>query len=317
MAITSGFFNSVNHDRAYDALQFSSVFDGLINDGVFMSIGGRFLVKAASGMTVNVDTGRAWFDHSWILSDALYPLTFDVEASPLDRWDAVVIETNWEETVRANSIRIVKGTPSSDPQRPTLTKSTYVNQYPLAYVKIKAGEEEVRQANIMNAVGTIETPFVTGIVDTIDIDDLLAQWAAEWADWSTTFREYMVNWREEETTAFNVWFASIQSILDDNVAARLSAEIASLERRKANKSTSINYTIEASKWNGNEYSFEDEYPSSQYNLEVQVSSAASQIQIDFWSEGEILSKSDMTNIMVAKGIVPKSDIPAIITITER
>ena len=34
MAVTSGFFNSVNHDRLYDAEQLSSIFDGIIIDGV-------------------------------------------------------------------------------------------------------------------------------------------------------------------------------------------------------------------------------------------------------------------------------------------
>lgn len=317
MAITSGFFNSVNHDRSYDALQFSSVFDGIINDGIFMSIGGNFVVKASSGMTVNVSTGRAWFDHSWILSDALYPLTLDVEASPVDRWDAIVLETNWEETVRKNTIKIVKGTASSNPQRPTLTKSTYVNQYPLAFIKIKAGANAITQAEILNMVGTSDTPFVTGIIDTINIDALVAQWGAEWTNWNATFRNAMNQWKQEETTAFITWFNGIQDILDENIAARLSSEIVQLQNGKANKSTSINYTVRASKWSGNEYSFENEYPSATYNLEIQVSSAATQVQLDYWSEAEILTKSNMTNVMVAKGIVPKADIPTILTITER
>ncbi|MGD7407461.1 hypothetical protein ACQCP7_25580, partial [Ralstonia pseudosolanacearum] len=59
MAITYGFFNSLNHDRRYDAGQISEYFDGLISDGVYESIGEALQVQAATGMNVNIQTGRA------------------------------------------------------------------------------------------------------------------------------------------------------------------------------------------------------------------------------------------------------------------
>lgn len=39
MAVTYGFFNSVNGDRKYNADQMSSYFDGLVTDGVYEKIG--------------------------------------------------------------------------------------------------------------------------------------------------------------------------------------------------------------------------------------------------------------------------------------
>ena len=67
MTITSGFFNSVNHDRLYDAEQVSSIFDGIIKDGVYESIGDAFMVTPNSDLndSIIVGTGRAWFDHTW------------------------------------------------------------------------------------------------------------------------------------------------------------------------------------------------------------------------------------------------------------
>lgn len=47
MSVSSGFFNSLNGDRKYNAAQMSAIFDGLIIDGVFASIGTAFAVKAA------------------------------------------------------------------------------------------------------------------------------------------------------------------------------------------------------------------------------------------------------------------------------
>jgi len=64
LSVTYGFYNSVNGDRKYDAIQVSSIFDGIVKDGIFMSIGTSFRVKAASGMTVNVGVGRAWFNQT-------------------------------------------------------------------------------------------------------------------------------------------------------------------------------------------------------------------------------------------------------------
>ena len=39
MSVTYGFYNSLNGDRKYDSAQISSIFDGLIVDGIFASIG--------------------------------------------------------------------------------------------------------------------------------------------------------------------------------------------------------------------------------------------------------------------------------------
>ena len=33
MSVTSGFFNSQNYDRGYDATQVSQIFDGVIEEG--------------------------------------------------------------------------------------------------------------------------------------------------------------------------------------------------------------------------------------------------------------------------------------------
>ena len=39
MSVTYGFYNSIKGDRKYNALEMSSIFDGIIVDGVYMSIG--------------------------------------------------------------------------------------------------------------------------------------------------------------------------------------------------------------------------------------------------------------------------------------
>lgn len=179
MALTSGFFNSKNHDRLYNTTQISTLFEGLINDGVYESVGKIFKVSANSGMSVTVDTGRAWFNNTWTRNDALIVLTVPTAEQVLKRIDAVVLEVNSLETVRNNTIKIVKGTPASSPAKPTLTNNDDVHQYPLAYITVEPNVTEIIQQKIQNAVGTSACPFVTGIIDTLDIDDLIAQWSSE------------------------------------------------------------------------------------------------------------------------------------------
>ena len=176
MSVTFGFYNSVNHDRRYNALQMSSIFDGIIRDGIFMSIGTAMVVKAASGMTVNVGEGRAWFDHTWTLNDSELPVKLEASELILNRIDTIVLDVDHRDSVRANSIIAIKGTPASNPVAPTLIKSTDHNQYPLCNIYVKAGVTEITQSNITNLVGTGSCPFITGILESIDIEDLVSQW---------------------------------------------------------------------------------------------------------------------------------------------
>jgi len=180
MSVTYGFYNSKNRDRRYDAIQMSSIFDGIIRDGVLQHYGTGMMVKESEGMMVNVGIGRAWFNHTWTLNDALLPLTLPLSEVILNRIDAVVLEVDARESVRANSIKIVKGTPASSPKNPTLIKTNDRWQYPLAYIRVNAGVTAIRQANITNCVGTSACPFVTAPLEKMSIDALVAQWGDQW-----------------------------------------------------------------------------------------------------------------------------------------
>lgn len=194
MSFASGFFNSVDHDRLYDATDISRLFDGLIRDGIFASIGDCLVVKQSNQMNVTVGTGRAWFNHTWSYNDALYPVTIPPSEILMDRIDAVVLEINSVESVRANSIKLIKGTPSSTPTKPALTNTKEVHQYPLAYVTVGKEVTSIRQADIENCVGTSACPFVTGILEVISIEQLIPQW-----------KDILNRFVEENTANFNTW----------------------------------------------------------------------------------------------------------------
>ena len=161
MGVTSGFFNSVNGDRLYDAEQFSSFLDGIINDGVYQSVGNKFYVRAEGGMKVSVDTGRAWFDHTWTLNTTRYNLSLSAADTRYGRIDAVVLEVN--KTERKNSFKIVKGTAASTPKRPSLKKTTAIKQYALAYITVPVNAASIAQSGITYVVGSAETPLVSAL----------------------------------------------------------------------------------------------------------------------------------------------------------
>lgn len=203
MTLTYGFYNSVDDDRLYDALQMSSLFDGLINDGVYGSIGDAFVITAAGGMNVNVGTGRAWFNHTWTYSDAVIVLSLSAAHPILSRYDAIILEVNEDVGTRANSIKVLTGTPSSDPQFPTLTNNSTLHQYMLGYILVQGGATQITQGRIYYTVGTNDCPLVTGIVSVLSTNDIVANWEAQ----------------------FTEWFTDLQNQLDENQAANLQAQL--------------------------------------------------------------------------------------------
>ena len=226
MSVSSGFFNSLNGDRKYNAAQMSAIFDGLIIDGVFASIGTAFAVKAAGGLTVNVGIGKAWFDHTWTVNDSILPMTAPEAEVLLDRIDAVVLEVNGMESVRNNTIKFVKGNPSSAPSRPTLTNEGNVHQYPLCYIYRKYGTAVINQADITPMVGTESTPFVTGILQTISLDELLGKWQDELDRFTDVRSKEVDDWIAQEESDFTAWFNKMkadlqqeQTVLDQWIAS--------------------------------------------------------------------------------------------------
>lgn len=226
MSVSSGFFNSLNGDRKYNAAQMSAIFDGLIIDGVFASIGTAFAVKAAGGLTVNVGVGKAWFDHTWTVNDSILPMTAPEAEVLFDRIDAVVLEVNGMESVRENTIKFVKGNPSSAPSRPTLTNEGNVHQYPLCYIYRKYGTAVINQADITPMVGTESTPFVTGILQTISLDELLGKWQDELDRFTDARSQEVDDWIAREESDFTAWFNKMkadlqqeQTVLDQWIAS--------------------------------------------------------------------------------------------------
>lgn len=247
-SVSCGFFNSLN-DRKYDAIQMSRLFDGIINDGIFASIGTCFVVRAESGNMVNIGIGKAWFNHTWTENDAILPIECEKSELLLDRIDAIVIEINANEEVRDNFIKVVKGVPSSTPVRPKMIDTDMVHQHACCYIYRRAGSTEIRQADITNVVGTDETPFVTGPLQLISLDELLGQWKDKldrfieseefdfekwYAGMKAIFQEkskILDGWTENKQNDFIAWFNHIRDQLDSDQAGHLQNQLTALKEK--------------------------------------------------------------------------------------
>lgn len=205
MALTSGFFNSLNRDRRYNAEQLAAIFDNILTDGIIASQGDHFAVTTANnGMQIMIGTGRAWFDHTWSKNDSIMVLTVSDSDATRQRRDIVVLEVNHENSIRKNSIKIVQGSPTANGTLPTLVNTTTIKQYPLAYITVPARATTISASNIENRIGLGSTPFSTGILQSTPLDSLWAQWKSQFED----------------------WFEGIKLILSDDVIANLTAQLA-------------------------------------------------------------------------------------------
>lgn len=131
------------------------------------------------------------------------PLSIDPPDVYRNRIDSVVLEVNKNLDVRANSIKVVKGEPSTEPVAPTMKHEDGIDQYRLSDITVRAEATEIVESDIVNKVGMNETPFVQCPLKTVSIEDLFIQWDGE----------------------FNEWFSNIKAQLEGDVVTNLQRQI--------------------------------------------------------------------------------------------
>lgn len=204
MAITYGFFNSVDGDRKYNAEQMSTYFDGLVSDGIYQSVGGKFYVSAGAGLSVNVSTGRALIECHWLKNDNVLTITLDSADVQNDRKDLIVIKLDY--SARTMGVEYISGAES--------VKNTETVKYlVLAKITVPAGATTITQANIKDIRGSTLCPWVTGLVKQVDTSDLFSQYEKAYEE----MVQQMINWWADRRNAFDTWFNSLTTSLNVNL----------------------------------------------------------------------------------------------------
>ena len=204
MAITSGFFNSLNGDRLYNAEQMSEYFKGIISDGVAENIGGALQVLSGSGMTVNVQSGRAFIDCRWLENNAVESITINPSHATLKRYTAVVIRLDYSN--RIMSITTKDGTPATTPTKPSMTRNEQIYEMCLAYVLVEAGATSISQSKITDTRANKNLcGWVTGVIEQVDTTTLFNQWEAAYNE---NIGE-MESWEDTQKAAFEEWLSTL------------------------------------------------------------------------------------------------------------
>lgn len=170
MAFKYGFYNYDPNDpssdaKLYDAEEMSRIFDGILVDGVYKYVGSCFKVTPGeTANTVHIGTGRSWFNHTWNYNDDIYIMGAPTPPSFNKRIDALVIDVNPID--RHNEFAWVQGEEDENPVKPVYLTSDGHFRHVLAYVTRSANISAISEADIENVVGTDETPYVTGVLET-------------------------------------------------------------------------------------------------------------------------------------------------------
>lgn len=215
------FYNSVDHDRTYDADSFSDWLKKFFTTGVFKD---EMRVTASGGMGVQVSGGYTNIGGKVMQFDVT-PLTVGTADSRYYRIDSVVVERN--DTLRDFSLKIVAGNTgtSSTVTGVTPVRSGGVYQLVIARIIVKPGATAITQADIADTRGNKNLcGYVAGTVEAMDFTQFNAQ-----------FDSYLAQFKANQQADFETWFQSLQDTLDGDTAGHLQNEIDACVQQEAPK----------------------------------------------------------------------------------
>lgn len=142
----SGFFNSSDGDRVYDATDFAAYFGNLVSNGVFYASATNLQVTPGNGLAISVAAGSAWINgYRYENTDALnLPLTTANGSNP--RIDRIVVRLS--HVSRSIQLAVVDGTPAATPSAPALTRTSDIYELGIADVLIPAAATSIATNDI-------------------------------------------------------------------------------------------------------------------------------------------------------------------------
>lgn len=217
MSLKSGFFNSVNGDRLYNADDIGNYFDGLISNGVFESVGNRLAVTPGDGMSVVVDTGRAFINCHYMTNDTQLTLSLDGSDVQYKRIDRIVVRLDNTDSVRDVYVYVLKGNNAANPTPPSLTRNVNIYEICLANILIEPNATSIHQYNITDTRGNTDLcGFVTGIIDQVNTSDLFLQYQNAFETYFSKVTSELNNYFENKKAAFDSWF---ETLTDDLIVS--------------------------------------------------------------------------------------------------
>lgn len=246
-------------DRAETSELFRLLFSKLLTNGVLAKPADCFKVLAGdTGLSVTVRPGFGLINGAFAYDPA--PATFQLAAAPTSysRIDRVVLRCNYLE--RLCEIIVKTGTAAATPQAPELIQPVSGDYYELglANVTVSANQTVITQSSISDTrPNSAVCGYITQFIDSIDTEAFYDQFNAFYAEFVAKsnasysqfeqmakaaydgFTAAMKEFQRTSQNAFNEWFATVQGLLDEDVAGRLINKTSDLDERL----TALEYMI--------------------------------------------------------------------------
>lgn len=242
------------YDRAISSQPLKNLIHRLFSDGILPDISTNLQVVAGeSGMTVTVKVGFCIIQGGLKLEENERTLSIQAADSNYSRIDSVIMRWNDNVDYRECDLYVIQGTAAANPVRPELTREGGIYELGLADILIPAQSTtisneritdtryESARCGVISSISEFDTTFIYNQVQS-DLATFQSGAESDFTTWATNqqsaYEEWIFNaesafgnWENDEKDAFLAWFATLQDILDENVAGHLQNEIDGLDNR--------------------------------------------------------------------------------------
>ena len=166
MAEKGLFFNArpddtevTGYDRNYNADDISDWLSIICDTGV---IKGGLQVEANTGLTINVNIGKATIRGKGYINDTVKSFTLSANGTSANRYDMIVLRLDNNVSVRRTYLAVKSST--TTPSVSSLTRNVNVYELMLGYVTVAPSQSTISQSNITDKRGDKELcPYFTAV----------------------------------------------------------------------------------------------------------------------------------------------------------
>lgn len=225
-------------DRAANSEILSSFLHLIFTNGVFPDPStGLQVVASSQDMSVIVKPGNINIQGRMGIEEAERTLVFEASGTVYDRIDSVVARMNNNYEYRKIDLYILKGTESSSPVAPDLTRIGGIYEMRLANVFIAKNTTTISAERITDTrLNSDDCGIVTANPKAIDSKPLFEQFQAELAAFKAGREADFLTWQQGEKNDVEIfletmqatittWFETMKGQLDEDAAANLQNQI--------------------------------------------------------------------------------------------
>lgn len=220
-------------DRAETSDLFRLFFANIITNGVLSrETSDAFLVQAGNGFQLRVRPGFAMIEGAFVYSDTEATITIPAADDNFERYDLVVLRCDYLQ--RKIVLDVIKGTPSSTPREPELTRNSDAYEIGLAVIEVNKGATSLSSFKITDLRANPQyCGIITQAIDRLDTEVFARQLNDFYKDFVKRSNNSFVQWETQSHAQFTDWFNTQKAKLTDDQVAKFEARITLAEEKAA------------------------------------------------------------------------------------